>query len=338
MVGVSASGCSKRTNRAGEGVNTLTHALLALPSKCSCIQYVIESSSRHERAHCVESRSRIPSSFSPSLSCGCVSGPVTPFHSKSRCSGRHCVDVSGRTSFHLPPLSLTSDSIFLLGGVVNVVLFCTIRRVIPVKEVVKGIFTGKVFRKREDEPTDSTWCIGTLEVGEKDDVSIVASDDYFALRQPKFEIITPPQVAVPLPLPDQPVAEPTTQTAPTFPVPRTEDAISMDAPKIPPLRIHRKPLPIEPSIHDEEGDGSDSHTSFSPQSSLRKLPTVPPKSAPLRSITENGDSPPPPYLPGGSHHRYSVSISARSHSYAGSYDSVVSDTPLLRGPRPPEKK
>ena len=213
-------------------------------------------------------------------------------------------------------------------------LFCSIRRVIPVREVLLGILTGKAFRKRVDEPQDTTWCIGTMEAAEKDimpDVALAPNDDYFALRQPKFEIVAPP---------DQPVAAVTAQTAQKVPTPRTEDVVPTD-----PLRIavptsrSAKPLPTAPSVYGES-EGSDHSSSFSRQSSFRKLPPVPqgPRSAPLLPVSERRESPPPPYRPGSSQHRYSISRTARSHSHTGSYDSVVSDTPLLRGNRPPEKK
>lgn len=94
----------------------------------------------------------------------------------------------------LPLFLPTSDSIFLLSGVVEVVLFCTIRRVIPVKEVAKEFFTGQIFRTQEESPGDTAWCIGSLETGEKcisdDKLSLPVNDDYSALRQPKFEIVT----------------------------------------------------------------------------------------------------------------------------------------------------
>ena len=223
--------------------------------------------------------------------------------------------------------SSTSDSIFLLGGIVNVVLFCTIRRVIPVKEVLVGILTGKAFRKRLDEPPDTTWCIGTMEAGEKnitDDVAIVASDDYFALRQPKFEIVNPP---------DQAVAATTPQTAQKVPTPRT-NFVPADLPSVIPRST--KPLPTAPSIYSED-EGSDHGSSFSRQSSFRRLPPVPqgPRSAPLLPVSERRESPPPPYRPDSSQHRYSIS---GTHSHTGSFDSVISDTPLLGVNRPPEKK
>jgi len=214
------------------------------------------------------------------------------------------------------------------------VLFCTIRRVIPVKEVLVGIFTGKAFRKRVDEPQDTTWCIGTMEAGEKDitaDVAVVASDDYFALRQPKFEIVTPP---------DQAAATTTTRTAQNVPTARTENVVPIDPPNTTiPTRRFAKPLPTAPSVHSED-EGSDRSSSFSHQSSFRKLPPVPraPRSAPLLPVTEKRDSPPPPYRPDSSQHRYSISGAVQTHSHTGSYDSVVSDTPLLGVNRPSEEK
>jgi len=334
---MSASECSKRTNLVGEGVNTPARALSASLNECSFTPYVIRPppGSRHKRTNLFESRSRIPSSSSPSPFCGCASGPVTPSRSKSRCSGRRFCAHPQSGLVSLTPTLSTSDSIFLLGGFVNVVLFCTIRRVIPVKEVLAGIFTGKVFRKRVDEPQDTTWCIGTMEAGEKDitsDIAVVANDDYFALRQPKFEIVAPP---------DQPVAVTTTQTAQKVLTLRTEGVVPTDPPAVA-FRVSRltKPLPTAPSVQSEDSEGSRHDTSFSRQSSFRKLPPVPqgPRSAPLLPVSERRESPPPPYRPGSSQHRCSISETVRTHSHIGSYDSVVSDTPLLGGNHPPDKK
>jgi len=232
-----------------------------------------------------------------------------------------------------PTLS-TSDSIFLLNGFVNVVLFCTIRKVIPVKEVLIGVLTGKAFQKRVDEPEDPTWCIGTMEAGGKHDtldIAIAADDDYFALRQPKFEIVAPP---------DQPVAVPTTQTAQNVLAPRTENVAPTDPPiitvPVPRSRLN-KPLPTPPSVYSED-EGSDQGTSISRQSSFRKLPPVPkgPRSAPLLHVFGERESPPPPYWPSSSQRRHSISGAARTHSHTGSYDSVVSD-PLLGENCPSEK-
>ena len=109
---MSVSECSKRTSRVGEGVSTQAHALLVSLSKCSCIPYVIQSppSSPYKRTNRFESSSRIPSSFSPSPSCGCVSGLATIFHSKSPCSGRCCITISSRTSSNSRSLVIRSSS------------------------------------------------------------------------------------------------------------------------------------------------------------------------------------------------------------------------------------
>ena len=210
-------------------------------------------------------------------------------------------------------------------------LFCTIRRVIPVRRVLVGLFTGKAFQKREAEPTDSTWCIGTLESGEKDvstDVALLANDDYFALRQPEFEIVNPLSATPP----DQAVATTAIQTAQTVAIPRSEDVVRTEFPKptFPKSRLSpRKPLPIEPSMLSED-EGPDLRTSFARQSSCRRLPPIP-LTAPLPIFLNRRESPPPPHRPGSSHQRYSVSGSAQTHSRTGSYDSVTSDTPLMSG-------
>jgi len=209
-------------------------------------------------------------------------------------------------------------------------LFCTIRRVIPVKEVMVGILTGKVFRKRVDDPSDSTWCIGTMETGEKgtipDDPTLI-EDDYFSHRQPRFEIVTPPQT--------------TCRGAQTVPMPKTEADSPIDSPDtIPKTRTTPgKPLPSGPSVYDDDGEWSGRGASFSYQNSLKDLPPVlqGPKSAPLPPVTEDRVLPPPQYRQDTSHHRHSVSGSSRTSSHTGSLGSVVSGAPLLGG-HPPERK
>lgn len=247
-----------------------------------------------------------------------------------------------RWLIRLDPVSLilvssTSDSIFLLGGVVNVILFCTIRRVIPIKEVATGLLNGKIFQPQEPSSTDSTWCIGSMESGEKHisaALSLPADNDYFALRQPKFEIVSPPPAAH---SPDRAVTETPAQTSETAPTHKTGLVVHVDPPKptVPKTRlIPRKPLPAEPSIHSEDGDGSDRFTSFSRQSSFRRLPPIPqgPQPVALPPFVEKRGTPPPPYRPGSSHDRQSsVSGPVRSHSHSRSYDSVVSDASSMSG-------
>ena len=207
------------------------------------------------------------------------------------------------------------------------VLFCTIRRVIPIREVTTALFTGKVFQPQEKSPTDSTWCIGTLETGEEcdsTDISLPPDNDYFALRQPKFEIVVPPLTV----LPDQAVTLTTTQTTQVAPTHRAEIVVHVNLPRTPIPRtksIPRKPLPREPSICDEDNEGYDRSSSFSCQKPIRRLPPIPHRSRPVAST-------PPPYRSAATHSRqYSVSRFVPSHSHSRSLDSVVSDTPLMSG-------
>jgi len=240
--------------------------------------------------------------------------------------GNH-VNVSGTSVVSLTPFLLTSDSIFLLGGVVNVVLFCTIRRVIPIREVATALFTGKVFRAQEKSSTETTWCIGSLETGEKrapTNRSLPTTNDYFVLRQPKFDIVTPP----PAVLPDQtptPVTVKIPQLTPTI---RTEDVAHADSPQPPIHRtrpIPRKPLPREPSIYSDDGEGS----SFSRNGSVRRLPPIPRGPRPLPSVVEKPETPPP------LHHRAMTcsrqNSVASSHSHSASLNSVASDTSSMSG-------
>jgi hypothetical protein len=231
------------------------------------------------------------------------------------------VSISDRSVVSLTFVTSTSDSTFLLNGVVNVVLFCTIRRVIPVKEVAAALFTGKIFRAQEKSSGETTWCIGSMEAGEKRtsaDLSLPTSNDHFVLRQPKFEIITPPP------------AVHCAHTIQPVPVIRTEAVFHADAPQSPvsgATSISR-PLPREPSICSDDGEGCDRSSSFSRQSSIRRLPPVPhgPQSTVLPSVIEKRETPPPPYLPAKAHSRQHVgSSSAPSHSRSPSRDSVASD-------------
>jgi len=204
-------------------------------------------------------------------------------------------------------VTIFCDSVFLMSGMVNVLLFCTIRRVIPIKEVTIGLVTGRIFRQKEKPQTEATWFAGSIEDGEKpESVSIVpaATEDAFLLRQPKFEIIIPPQAVLP------------NHESP----PRTTS--------------FSRPSPEEPSIY---GDGDERHdpSSFSRDRFIRKLPPVPrvPRPGALPSIAEGGESPLAPYCPattrGG---QYSVSRSAPAHSHSLSLDSTASDTTAISGP------
>lgn len=256
-----------------------------------------------------------------------MNGLVTPFHSLSRCSGKHRAGVSGRSIVSLTIVSSTSDCIFLLNGAVNVVLFCTIRRVIPVREVTAALFTGKIFRTQEKSSGGTTWCIGSMETGEKRisaDLSLPTSDDHFILRQPKFEIVTPP----PAVLSAHTVPSVTAQTAQPAPTIRAEVIVHADSPKrpIPRTRSTSRPLPREPSICSDNSEGYDRSSTFS--RSIRRLPPIPrgPRSVALPSVIEKRETSPPPYLPATAHGRqYSVSNSAPFHSHSPSLHSVASD-------------
>lgn len=169
-----------------------------------------------------------------------------------------------------------------------------------------------------------------MEAGEKRisaDLPLPANIDYFVLRQPEFEIDTPPPPAV-LPAHTVPsVTVQTTQLAPTF---RAEVVVHADPPQrpIPRTRSISRPLPREPSICSDDVEGSDRSSSFSRQSSIRRLPSIPrgPRSAALPSVIEKRETPPPPYLPAVAHsRRYSVSGPTPSHSHSSSIDSVASD-------------
>ena len=206
-------------------------------------------------------------------------------------------------------MSPHSDSIFLLSGVVDVVLFCTIRRVIPVKEVAIALFTGRIFRAQEESHGDTTWCIGSLETGQKcisdSELSLPVNDNDFMLRQPKFENVTPPPAAL------------------------------LDKIVIPPPRrarsIPRKPLPREYLIPNEDADGHD-HSPIPRQGLARRLPPIPqrPRTPVLPSVVEIRGTPPPPYRPITTLHRQSqASRSVSSHSRKGSLDSVTSDFSLI---------
>jgi len=219
-------------------------------------------------------------------------------------------------------VSSTSDSIFLLGGVFNVVLFCTIRRVTPIREVATALFTGRVFQKQEKSLTD----MGT---GEKR-ISADLSNDYFALRQPKVEIVAPP----PAVLHDNTLTSTTTQAAQLTPAIGTEGVVHANSPQPPRTRsIPRKPLPREPSIYGEGGEGYD-RSPLPRQSLIRRLPSIPRGSrpGPLPSVAEKWESPPPPHRSSTPHsEQYSFLSSVPSHGHSGSLDSVASDLSLLSG-------
>lgn len=234
------------------------------------------------------------------------------------------------------PVMMLCDSIFLLAGVVDVVLFCTIRRVIPVKEVAKALFTGQVFRARESSPTDSTWFIGSLEAGEKcppDDPAFQADDDVFILRQPKFEIVAPPQAiysrGAVISMAQRQTAR-LSLTINTRPVAHTD-------PQAPPPKIRmvsRKPLQREPPTYGEDGKVQDYPSPISRQSSIRKLPPIPQDSGAttLSSVSENRGDLPLPYHPTMTHdNQLQITRSVSSRSRPESPDSTVSDTSLISG-------
>lgn len=134
-------------------------------------------------------------------------------------------------------------------------LFCTIRRVIPIRDVATALLAGRVFQKQEKPSTDTTRCAGPMETGEKR-TSAGLPGDYFALRQPKFEIITPPAV-----LPDRILTSMTTQTAQLAPTIRMAGVARANSPRTP--RTRGGPLPRESSIYSEDGEGSDRSPSLS---------------------------------------------------------------------------
>ena len=158
-----------------------------------------------------------------------------------------------------------------------------------------------------------------------------ANDDYFILRQPKFEIITPPQAV----LPDHAIPPVTVQTTRLTPTIRTEVVVHADSPQypIPRTRLNLRPLPREPSTY-SDGEGYGRSSSFSRPSSMRRLPPVPrgPRPTVLPSVVEERGNLPPPYPPVTAHYsRYSVSSSVPSHSYSTSIDSTASGPSLMSG-------
>lgn len=233
-------------------------------------------------------------------------------------------------------VSPTSDAIFLLGGVVDVVLFCVIRRVIPVKEVAKALFTGQIFRTQENSPTDSTWFIGTMEImedGISDDLSLPIDDDHFVFRQPKSEILTLPPPAV---LPIKFVTPTASKQMARPPITISTEAVFYLDPRSPPPKVKlipRKPSPRE-SVYSGDGKGRDRSSSISRQGSTRKLPPIPqgPRAAALPSVVQRQETPPPPYRPTTAHNnKSSVSRSVPSHSHSNSLDSIASDSSLISG-------
>lgn len=214
---------------------------------------------------------------------------------------------SGRNPISLTLVSSTSDSVFLMSGMVNVLLFCTIQRVIPIKEVTIGLVTGRIFQRQEKSLTEASWFAGSIEDGEKpESITIVpaATEDSFLLRQPKFEIIIPPQAVLP------------NHESP----PRTTSLL--------------RPSLGEPAIYGD-GDERCEPSSFSRDRFIRKLPPIPrvPRPGALPPIAESEESPLAPYCPaatrGGQH---SVSKSARAHNHSLSIDSTTSDTTKISGP------
>jgi len=200
-------------------------------------------------------------------------------------------------------------------------LFCMIRRVVPVREVATALFTGRIFRMKDEVPEDVTWFIGSMEVGEKRlsvGHSLPADNDYFALRQPKFEIVNPPPTTVRI---------------------ETEIVhVHSDPSQGPILRdgtIARDPLPSEPPIYGKDGGGRDRSFSLSPIDSTRRFPPIPrpPQPAVLPTVNERWETPPPPYRPDASTNikEYSVSRAVPSHSHAESFDSVASEGSWMSG-------
>ena len=218
-------------------------------------------------------------------------------------------------------ISSISDSIFLMSGVVNVALFCTIRRVLPIKEVAIGLLTGRIIRQKAKPQAEATWFIGSVEDGEKlKPVEIVpaATTDAFLLRQPKFEIIVPPQAVLPNHVVPQ-VAERTTRQVPvtkTEVTIKTEVIAHADSP--PKITPPPRPLPRKPPVHDDDGGGRDP-SSFSHGSLIRKLPPVP-RSGTLPSIVENQESVPA----SAPDNQYSISRSAPSHGHSLFLSSITS--------------
>lgn len=223
--------------------------------------------------------------------------------------------------FFLPPLisfHWISDSIFLLAGVVDVVLFCTIRRVVPVKEVAKALFTGRVFRQHAD--SDTSWCVGSLEIKE-DDVpddleSFQTNDSHLASHQLKFVVVAPP-----ITLPSS-VVVPATESWQTARRSLIVDTVHID-PRSPLLRaksIPRKPLPRELSIYDEYGASRDCHSPI-PE---KEYPPIPQgyQTGTLTSVAETREHLPPAYCQTMIQTLRSGPISSRNHS--GSPDPVLS--------------
>lgn len=235
----------------------------------------------------------------------------------------------------LTPISPTSDSIFLLSGVVDVVLFCTIRRVIPVKEVAKALFTGRIFHTKEDSSGDTTWCVGSLETGEKCTSDAPVDDDYFVLRQPKFEIVAPP----PAVLPKKIVMPTTPRQIAQLSLTVSKEVAFHPGPQPPSLRtarsIPRKPLPREYSAHSEDVEShGHGHSSVSRQGSARRLPPIPggPRTPTFPTVVEKWETSPPPCRPTTTVGRQSsASRSLPSQSRSGSLDSAVSDSSLISG-------
>ena len=201
-----------------------------------------------------------------------------------------------------------------------------------------ALFTGKIFQPQEVSSTDTTtWCIGTMEIGEKDrisaDLSLPTNNDYFALRQPKFEIVTPPPVV----LSDQIAGSTTVRTGQVVPTDGTNVVVHADfsITPIPRTRsVQRKPLPTEPLIYSGGREEYNRFSSSSHQSSIRRLPPIPrgPRPVTLLSFMEEQETPPPSYRSTRTHgRRRSVSNSVPSHNYSGSLDSVVSDVSLVSG-------
>jgi hypothetical protein len=212
--------------------------------------------------------------------------------------------------------------IFLLSGVVDVVPFCTIRRVLPVKEVARTLFTGRI-RAQVKSPGDTTWYIGSLEAGEKSvsdsDLSLPVNDDYFVLRLSKFEIVTPPPVVLPNKIVVIPSA-PWNVARLSFRV--STEVVVRSGPWSPPPRRTRSipwgPLPHEYPIHDEDAEGH-GHSPIPHQGPARRLPPIPqgPQTPILSSVVEKRETPPPPCRPIttlGRQSPASRSVSSHNHS------------------------
>jgi len=153
-----------------------------------------------------------------------------------------------------------------------------------------------------------------------------ASNDIFVLRQPKFDIIIPP----PAVLPDEGAIPTTAQTAHLNATTGRWVMVRANSPEISiagTRTIPRGSLPRESSIYSKDGGGYDRSSSFSHQSSIRRLPPIPrgPQSTALPPVIETQRTLPPSSLPVTSHSReYSVSRSAPSHTHSRSFDSVAS--------------